>query len=84
MSDEELPDYVVEGELARLIPIAKDSEKERKATSVLLAGLMSVSEFARVLLSSVGGPAAKTMKVSCFTEVVFKNGTEKENFAPTA
>ncbi|MCK5574191.1 MAG: hypothetical protein KAI28_00180, partial [Sphingomonadales bacterium] len=82
MSDQDLPDNVVEGELARLIPIAKESEKERKATSVLLAGLMSVSEFARGMLSAIGAPATKTIKVSCFTEVVFKSGTEKESLRP--
>ncbi|MCR4377287.1 MAG: hypothetical protein NUV50_04235 [Rhodospirillales bacterium] len=82
MSDRELPENVVEGELARLIPIAKESEKERKATSVIMAGLMSVSEFARGMLSSIDAPATKTIKVSCFCEVVFKNGAEKENLRP--
>lgn len=77
-----LPENVVEGELARLIPIAKDSAKEGKATSIILSGLMSVSEFAQNMLSGIGAPATKTTNVSCYTEVVFKNGSVKETCRP--
>ena len=82
MHEQELPDNVISGELARLIPVFKDSDKERKATSVLLAGLMSVSEYARRMLSTIGAPSTKTTKVRCFSEVVFKTGLEKENLRP--
>lgn len=82
MSDSSLPEYVVEGEPARLIPVAKDSVQERKATSIILSGLMSVSEFASNMLSSIGAPASKRTTVVCYTEVVFKNGCDKEQCRP--
>ncbi len=78
----ELPANVVEGELARLIPIAKDSAKETKATSVILSALMSVSEFGRNMLAGIDAPSTKTTSISCYTEVVFKSGATKEPCRP--
>ncbi len=57
---------------ARLIPTA--SKSEERATSVLLAAFEAVPEFAKSLLDDAGVSlgSAKTIKVTCFTEVTFK------------
>jgi hypothetical protein len=63
--------------LARLIPtsgINGDQEAERRATSALLAVLMSVREFGRVITQPLGAPAGK---VEAFIEVPFTLGEKK-------
>jgi hypothetical protein len=49
-----VPDYLISGEQARLIPVAADTSKEVRAASILLATLMSVPPFARTMLASLG------------------------------
>lgn len=65
----DIPQYAMSGERARLIPVGPDSQKERKAVSVLLASLHAVEEFGKGLLSSIGAKASKKSAVTCFTEV---------------
>lgn len=63
--------------LARLIPtsgINGAPEQERRATSALLAVLMSVKEFGRAVTQPFGAPAGK---VECFIEVPFELGDKK-------
>ncbi|MFT6489507.1 MAG: hypothetical protein ACJAXQ_000277 [Parvibaculaceae bacterium] len=67
------PDYLASGERARLIPTLADTRKEGRITSSTLAAFMSVDEFAKSLLDSVGVRLGKTSKVECFTEIVFRN-----------
>lgn len=67
------PDYLTSGERARLIPVLADTSKEGRITSSTLAAFMSVDEFAKGLLASVGVRLGKTSKVECFTEIVFQN-----------
>lgn len=71
-----LPSYLAQGAKARLIPVCKDSNKEQKATSVLLAVVQSVEEFGKESLNSVGASVGKTSKIECYTEIVLK-GEEK-------
>ena len=57
---------------ARLIPISGlggNEERERRATSALLAVLSAVKEFGRATLGRLGAPAGV---VSCFCEVPFE------------
>lgn len=68
----DLPDFLESGERARLMPAMKDSNKEQKVTSSLLASIMAINEFGRELLTDVGAPAFKRAKINCYTEVVFK------------
>ena len=70
---EELPHNLGQGELARLIPVGADSNKERKVTSTLLSTLMGVPEYARHMLGMVGCKVNSRSKISCYTEVVFKD-----------
>ena len=57
---------------ARLIPSFSDSEKEQRATSIILACFRIVPDFAREVLEDVGASVSKRSQVSCYTEVVFK------------
>lgn len=65
------PDYLAQGQQARLIPTVADSKKEERATSILLAALMSVHEFRQVMLQSVGVRVGSRAKLEGWTEVVF-------------
>lgn len=67
------PDFLASGERARLIPVIADTSKEGRITSCTLAAFMSVDEFAKSLLGSIGVRLGKTSKVECFTEIVFNN-----------
>ena len=67
------PDFLISGERARLIPVIADTSKEGRITSCTLAAFMSVDEFAKGLLDSIGVRLGKTSKVECFTEIVFQN-----------
>lgn len=51
---EGLPEFLVQGELARLIPVCASSQRERAVCPVLLAALRVVHPFARDLLSEMG------------------------------
>lgn len=77
-----LPVQLTSGEVARLIPVVADSSKESRAASVLMSGLMSVPAFASALLAGVGQRLGSRTKISCFTEVVFKNGIENVRLRP--
>ena len=71
-------EIVESGQIARLIPVVADSKKEERATSCLLATFMVVPSFAQEILREVGGPTAKRVKITCYTEVVFKSKGEKK------
>lgn len=72
MSDTK-PEYLSQGKYARLIPTLADSKKEERATSILLAALMSVFEFRNAMLQSVNQRVGKRAKLEAWTEVVFKD-----------
>ncbi len=68
----ELPSFLERGEVARLIPVVKDSHQEDRATSILLAGMMAVDDFARCLLNEIGQRLRVRSQVRCYTQIVFK------------
>lgn len=68
----ELPDFLSSGEEARLIPVVAETSKEGRAASILLATLMSVDNFSKALLGTIGQRVGSRAKLECFTEVVFK------------
>jgi hypothetical protein len=77
-----MPDYLISGEQARLIPVAADSSKEVRAASILLATLMSVPPFARSMLASLGQRVGARANIDCYTEVVFKDGADAAKARP--
>lgn len=78
MSDFQLPDMLESGELARLIPVVSDSQKEQRVVAVVLAAFRVVPEFALALLREVGAPSGKTAKIECYTEVVFRKAKDEK------
>lgn len=70
MSD--IPGFLLSGQRARLIPSYSDSQKEQKVTSILLATLGAVPEFAKAMFGSLNLKLGKRATVECFTEVVFR------------
>jgi len=76
------PDYLVSGELARLIPVA--SKPELKNTSVTCAMLVAVEEFAEALLGQLGAPTGKRAKTEVWLEPVFKSAKGNSKDRPDA
>jgi hypothetical protein len=68
------PSFIVQGELARLIPVPSGGKdgRESAATSALLASMMAVSEFAQAMTNLVGIWLGSNAKLTCYTEVVVK------------
>lgn len=81
MQSQNLPEFLERGDIARLIPVVPDSQKELKVVSAVLATFRIVPEFALALLKDVGAPTGKTAKIECYTEVVFKNGSDNSRKA---
>ena len=72
-----LPDFVKQGETARLFPVLADTSKEGRATSILLSCMAKVDEFAATQIKTLGLKAGKRTRVECFTEVVFSETSHK-------
>lgn len=66
------PDYLQQGEAARLFPALAATSKEGYATSVFLSILCHVPEYAEALLGSIGQKVSSRSKLDAYTEVVFK------------
>lgn len=77
-----IPDYLISGEPARLIPVAADSSKEGRAASILLATLANVRPFAQVMLASVGQRVGTRANINGYTEVVFRDGKDAARTRP--
>ena len=69
----ELPDVISSGEVARLIPVIADSRKEQRATSVFLATLTAIPQFAQAISSSIGQRVGTRTVVDTYTEVTLKS-----------
>ncbi|TYC80037.1 hypothetical protein FMN63_01995 [Stappia sp. BW2] len=67
------PEYLIQGEPARLFPVLATTSKEGRTTSILLACLSKIDEFTRELLRPIGVSMGKRASVECWTEIVFKN-----------
>lgn len=76
-----LPDFLEQGEIARLIPVIADSRREQRVASVFLATLSAVPGFAEPLLSNVGVRLGKRSVIDTYTEVVLK-GQENTKHRP--
>ena len=72
-----LPDFLKQGESARLFPVLSTTSKEGRATSILLSCLSKVDEFAAVQLKTLGLRAGKRTNVQSYTEVVFLDSSQK-------
>lgn len=70
---EQLPEYLSQGEQARLFPVLATTSKEGRTTSIVLACLAKIDEFGASLLSSVSQKVGVRTKIETYTEVVCKN-----------
>lgn len=50
---EKLPEYLIQGEQARLFPVLATTSKEGRTTSIVLACLAKIDEFGAALLARV-------------------------------
>lgn len=78
----ERPAYLEQGERARLFPVLSDSSKEGRATSIFLACLANVDEYANQLLASVGRPIGQQSTVRTYTEVCFAKDSDEMRGRP--
>ncbi|MEL6244177.1 MAG: hypothetical protein AAFS07_16785 [Pseudomonadota bacterium] len=67
---ENLPEYIVQGEIARLFPVLSTTSKEGRTTSIVLACMSKVDELGRELLSSAGQRLGTRAQVDTYTEIV--------------
>lgn len=81
MPNTDITQYIRSGSKARLIPVAADSKKEERATSVLLSTFMIVPGLAEAILSDAGAKVGRRAEIKCYTEIVFDN-KEPNNLRP--
>lgn len=74
---DKFPEYLTQGESARLFPVLSTTSKEGRTTSIVLACMVQIQEFGTELLKSVGQNRGKRARVQTFTEIVFKNQSGK-------
>ncbi len=67
-----LPNYLKQGEAARLFPVLSTTSKEGRTTSIVLACLAQVHEFSAALLGGIGQRCGVRSTIDTFTEVVFQ------------
>ncbi|MEM1302016.1 MAG: hypothetical protein AAGH17_05480 [Pseudomonadota bacterium] len=68
-----LPEYLVQGEQARLFPVLSETSKEGRTTSIVLACMAKVDELGAALLRSLGQRVGVRSSIETFTEIVCKN-----------
>ena len=80
--DTPLSEVLQGGEPARLIPVGKETQRENRATSVLLAGMSAIRPLAKTLLEGVGQKLGSRATLTCYSQVVFKNDYEEWKHRP--
>ncbi|GFE66017.1 hypothetical protein [Litoreibacter roseus] len=78
----ERPDYLSDGAPARLFPVLSTVSKEGRTTSIVLASMRIVDEFASALFETIGLRLGKRSSVHAFTEIVFKSEKNVKNDRP--
>jgi len=71
------PEFIVQGERARLFPVLSETSREGRTLSILLSCMENVNEFGRGLLSDLGIRAGVRTKIEAYTEVVLKKCGDK-------
>ena len=69
----QLPEFLKQGERARLLPVVAETSREGRVTSILLALLPKIPDLASSLLGSIGVRVGKRTRIETFTEVVFRH-----------
>ncbi|MCV6603654.1 MAG: hypothetical protein OIF54_19160, partial [Cohaesibacter sp.] len=76
------PDYLKQGEPARLFPVLSNTSKEGRTTSVVLACLAKIDEFGAAILKKFDQRVGSRAQISTFTEIVCKTPSEEINDRP--
>lgn len=66
------PDFLLQGERARLFPVLAETSKEGRTLSVLLACMETVDDFGKALLSDLGIKTGARTRIEAYTEVVLR------------
>lgn len=78
----ERPDYLAQGEAARLFPVLATTSKEGRTTSIVLACVSKIEEFGADLLTTVGQRVGKRAQIETLTEIIFKSEKTKVKDRP--
>ena len=70
----ERPDFLVQGERARLFPVLAETSKEGRTLSIVLACMEMVDDFGKSMLSELGVKIGARTRVEAYTEVVLRKG----------
>lgn len=76
------PEFIASAQVARLIPAISDSNKERRAASILLAVLATVDEYRSVMFATLGQRVGTKSRIDCYTEVEFKKNPPDSKLRP--
>lgn len=77
------PDYLCQGERARLFPILSERNKEARALSPFLATLSVVRSYAAEIFGEIGKSIGPRATIDCYTEVCFKQARgQQDNSRP--
>lgn len=71
---DERPDFLVQGERARLFPVLAETSKEGRTLSIVLACMETVEDFGKALLSDLGLKVGMRARLEAYTEVVLRKG----------
>jgi len=72
----DLPDFLKQGERARLFPILADTSREKRMASIFLSLLPQIPLLASAVLGTAGVRVGKRTTIEAFTEVVLKEGSD--------
>lgn len=75
----ELPDFLKQGEPARLFPVLADTSREKRIASIFVSLLPQIPTLSEALLTTVGLRVGKRTKIEAFTEVVLKESNDANN-----
>ena len=72
---EQRPDFLTQGESARLFPVLSTVSTEGRATSILLACLSKINKLSQALLISAGRRVGVQTRVDTYTQIVPKKSS---------
>ncbi|WP_281020122.1 hypothetical protein [Minwuia sp. IMCC3060] len=75
----EKPDFLIQGEPARLFPIVADTSRENRIASIFLSLLPQIPSLAQAVLDTAGLRVGKRTRIETFTEVVLVKGPKPQS-----
>lgn len=82
MSIDVIPDFLAQGEKARIFPVLSLTSKEGRATSILLAVMQHVPALTQAILKPFNQRLGQRTRISCYTEVAFKSAGKVHKARP--